>query len=87
MNLTFSSVTSIHTGEEFSGAFRMSRPIFTNLLRVIRSAIRKNGEMGRRSNRTAIMADMSLGISLRLLAGADMWDLISSYHVRRSTIH
>ena len=87
VNWTFTSVTSIYTDEEFSGAFRMSRPIFTKLWRLIECRIQKNVEMGKRSKRTTVMPDMRLGITLRLLAGADIWDLIASYHVRRSTIH
>lgn len=65
----------------------MYRSLFKKLLRGVQFGLQKNVEMGRRSNRTTVMPDMRLKITLRLLAGADIWDLISAYHVRRSTVH
>ena len=77
MGITFENVTAIYTRSEFANAFRMSREVFADLLNVTRDQIQKNIEMGRRSRRTTVPADIRLSITLRIMAGTYVWDLVA----------
>lgn len=85
-NISFVTATAVYTDDEFRSAFRMSREVFQDLLKIVRKDIQKNVEMGRRSRRTTVPPDMRLAITLRILAGGDLWDLLAIYHVKASTI-
>ncbi|CDF34036.1 unnamed protein product [Chondrus crispus] len=43
--------------------------------------------MGQRSRRTTVPADIRLSITLRIMAGADVWDLVAVFQVKLSTIY
>lgn len=86
MNVSFLTATEIYTDTEFRRAFRMSRLVFQDLLNVVKQDLQKNVEMGRRSKRTTVPQDIRLAITLRVLAGGDLWDLLAVFHVKMSTI-
>ena len=43
--------------------------------------------MGRRSRRTTVPAGIRLAITLRIMAGADVWDLVAVFQFKLSTIY
>ena len=65
----------------------MSREVFADLLNATRDQILKNIEMGRRSRRMTVPADIRLAITLRIIAGADVWDLVAVFKVKLFTIY
>lgn len=68
-NISFDARTFAFTEQEFTSAFRMTKPCFIKLLSELKPDIQKNVEMRARAKRTTIPADMRIAITLRMLAG------------------
>ena len=63
----------------------MSREDFADLLNITRDQLQKNIEMGRRSRRTTVTAATRLAITLRIMAGTDVWDMVAVLQVKSFT--
>lgn len=87
VNVTFATVTRIYSDKDFARAFRVSRKSFAVLLHATEGRLVKDVEMGERSGRTTISADMRLGITLRVLSGASYLDLMLAFQIQSATVY
>ena len=83
----FDEVKRYYTAKEFINAFRMDRDSFNKLSDMFYGRLKKNEEMARRSSAGPICPRVRLGITIRLLAGGSIFDLILMYKVEPSTIY
>lgn len=83
--VTFESVTAVYSETDFKTAFRMPRRTFSKLLDVVRPSLSRNIEMGHRSKRPTIPADIRLAIALRMFAGGKAWDMVG--HVQGEAVN
>lgn len=87
LGLTFTEISSVYDDRGFRRAYRMTRGTFQRLLDLVRKDLEPNKEMGWRSGRLAVDADMRLGLTLRLLAGAFYLDVQVSFKIGCSTVY
>lgn len=86
-NVTFATVTKIYTDASFKRAFRMDRKVFEKLLSLVWNDLKKNDDMGRRAKRPTIQPDVTLGVTLRMLAGGSYLDLMAAYEISDSAVY
>lgn len=65
----------------------MSRSTFAKLLLLVGSQLRRDEEMGRKSGREVIAPDVRLGVLLRMMAGARVYECMSAFELGRSTTY
>jgi len=86
-DVTFTNICSVYTDSMFRTAFHMSRKVFLKLLSMIESKLKRDEIMGRRSHRTVIAPDMRLGITIRILSGANYVDTMGMFRVGSATVY
>ena len=71
---------------DFVGAFPISPTAFQKLFRIVRRVWIKSKAAGIRSKRQTVSIDIRWAIALPLLAGANKWNIIGLFRVKRSTV-
>lgn len=83
--LAFEEVTSWYRDSEFRRYYRMSRSTFAALVSLLRSSLQRNEDMARRGSAGVISPEVRLAITIRILAGGDIGDLMLLFQVGAST--
>ena len=85
--LTFQEVSSWFSDDEFRVSFRMRRESFVELVSKLLPDLVRCTEMGKRSTDGVVEPQVRVGAALRLLAGANVVDLMLLFHIGQTTIY
>jgi DDE superfamily endonuclease len=72
---------------EFTRALRMGRPAFFELVRKLKPGLERDARQGARSSAGRIEPDVRLAVTIRMLAGGSVWDLMQVFGLGRSTTY
>ena len=85
--ITFYEVTSWYTDEEFKNTYCMDRDTFERLVTRLEPLLTRDVDMAKRSSAGVLTPQVRLGITLRLLCGAQPQDLMLLFRVARGSVN
>jgi hypothetical protein len=72
---------------EFSGALRLDRKAFNTLLQVLMTSLKRETQQGNRCSSGIVRPCVRVAITLRMLAGGSVWELMAIFGVGRTTVY